>query len=74
MVGFALAGLLFILTPFLQLMQANDAADAILGAVPEAEAGVGMALTRPLQFIAMSLGVAILGSILNSAYRSGLGG
>lgn len=50
------------------------AADAILGALPSAETGVGMALTRTLQFIAMSLGVAILGSVLNASYRPGLDG
>ena len=48
------------------------AADAILGTLPAEEAGAGMALTRTLQFVAMSFGVAILGSILNGAYRSGL--
>lgn len=149
-VGFALAGVLFILTPFLQIVQGNDAqqtgvrllpmiggimlgalpsdrvtarvglraivatgllvtaggalllgavgpdttfaqlalaegvlglglglamppaADAILGELPAAEAGAGMALTRTLQFVAMSLGVAVLGSVLNGAYRAGI--
>ena len=50
------------------------ALDAILGALPEAEAGMGMALTRTMQFVAMSFGVAVLGSVLNGAYRSGLEG
>ena len=50
------------------------AADAILGALPTAETGRGMALTRTLQFIGMSLGVAILGTVLNGAFRSGLAG
>lgn len=49
------------------------AADAILGALPAAETGAGFALTRALQYIALSLGVAVLGSILNGAYRTGLG-
>jgi len=48
------------------------ALDAILGVLPAAEAGMGMALTRTMQFVAMSFGVAILGSILNSSYRSGI--
>lgn len=48
------------------------AADAILGALPEAKTGAGMALTRTLQFIAMTFGVAILGSVLNGSYRSEL--
>lgn len=50
------------------------ALDAILGALPAAETGMGMALTRTMQFVAMSFGVAVLGSILNGAYRSGLEG
>ena len=50
------------------------AAEAILGALPVAETGVGFALTRTLQFVAMSFGVAVLGGILNAAYRDGLVG
>lgn len=50
------------------------AAEAILGALPASETAVGFALTRTLQFIAMSLGVAVLGSVLNSSYRNGLEG
>lgn len=50
------------------------ATDAILGALPRAELGAGMALPRTLQFVGMSFGVAVLGSILNSNYRRGLGG
>lgn len=50
------------------------AVDAILAALPPAETGAGTGLTRTLQFIAMSFGVAILGSILNGAYRGGLEG
>lgn len=50
------------------------ALDAILGTLPEVEAGMGMALTRTMQFVAMSFGVAVLGSILNGAYRAGLDG
>ncbi|HKF16725.1 MAG TPA: MFS transporter [Candidatus Dormibacteraeota bacterium] len=50
------------------------AVDAILGAVPPSQTGVGMGLQRSLQQVAASLGVAILGSILNSTYRGDLGG
>ena len=46
------------------------ALDAILGALPEGETGGGSALTRTLQNVGASLGVAIMGSILNSAYQS----
>jgi len=44
--------------------------DSILSAIPENETGGGTALTRTLQNVGGSLGVAIMGSILNSAYRS----
>lgn len=50
------------------------AVDAILGALPEGETGSGSALTRTLQNVGGSLGVAIMGSILNSAYQSNLNG
>ena len=46
--------------------------DAILGSLPEGETGSGSALTRTLQNVAASLGVAIMGSILNRAYQSHL--
>jgi EmrB/QacA subfamily drug resistance transporter len=50
------------------------ALDAILGALGEGETGGGSALTRTLQNVGASLGVAIMGSILNNAYQSQLGG
>ena len=50
------------------------ALDAILGALPEGEVASGNALTRALQNVAASFGVAVLGSILNTAYRSELTG
>ena len=46
------------------------ALDAILGALPEGETGGGSALTRTLQNVGASLGVAIMGSILNSVYQA----
>jgi EmrB/QacA subfamily drug resistance transporter len=48
--------------------------DAILGALPAGETGAGSALTRTLQNIGASFGVAIMGSILNAAYQAGLNG
>jgi DHA2 family multidrug resistance protein-like MFS transporter len=50
------------------------ALDAILGALPEGETGGGSALTRTLQNVGASLGVAIMGSVLNNAYQSHLAG
>jgi hypothetical protein len=48
--------------------------DAILGSLPAGETGAGSALTRTLQNIGSSFGVAIMGSILNGAYKSQLSG
>ena len=50
------------------------ALDAILGALPAGETGAGSALTRAIQNVGASLGVAIMGSILNSAYQAHLSG
>jgi fucose permease len=46
--------------------------DIILGTLPPAQTGAGSALTRALQQIAASFGVAILGSILNNVYQADL--
>jgi len=40
--------------------------------LPESQTGAGTAMTRTLQQLAASFGVAILGSILNNAYRAEL--
>src|ERR1700688_388643 len=50
------------------------ALDAILGALPAGQTGAGSALTRAIQNVGASFGVAIMGSILNSAYQAHLGG
>lgn len=47
--------------------------DIILGTIPPTQTGAGSALTRALQQIAATFGVAILGSILNSAYQAQIG-
>ncbi len=49
------------------------ALDTVLSAVPSTQTGGGTALTRTIQNIGASFGVAILGSILNGAYRADLG-
>lgn len=46
--------------------------DILLGVLPPAQTGAGTALTRALQQVAASFGVAILGSILNTAYQNAL--
>jgi EmrB/QacA subfamily drug resistance transporter len=47
--------------------------DVILGTLPPTQTGAGSALTRALQQIAATFGVAILGSILNSVYQAQIG-
>jgi EmrB/QacA subfamily drug resistance transporter len=47
--------------------------DVILGTLPPTQTGAGSALTRALQQIAATFGVAILGSILNNAYQTQIG-
>ncbi|HEV2013303.1 MAG TPA: DHA2 family efflux MFS transporter permease subunit [Candidatus Dormibacteraeota bacterium] len=47
--------------------------DIILGTLPPSQTGAGSALTRALQQIAATFGVAILGSILNNAYQAQIG-
>src|ERR1700674_1608532 len=47
--------------------------DVILGTLPPTQTGAGSALTRALQQIAATFGVAILGSILNNAYQAQIG-
>ena len=50
------------------------ALDAILGALPSGQTGAGSALTRAIQNVGASFGVAVMGSVLNSAYQAHLGG
>ncbi len=46
----------------------------VLGAVPQARAGMGSALNDTHQQLGTALGVAILGSLLAAVYRAGLAG
>jgi MFS transporter, DHA2 family, multidrug resistance protein len=50
------------------------AVDAMLGTLPRTRTGSGMGLAGTLRQLGGALGVAILGSILNSGYRRGLSG
>ncbi|HVT68921.1 MAG TPA: MFS transporter [Trebonia sp.] len=50
------------------------AADAVLGTLAPHQTGMGNALSRALQSVGVALGTAILGSVLNSAYRTTLAG
>lgn len=46
--------------------------DAILGSLPTDQVGAGSALANSMRQIGASVGVAVLGSALNSAYRNGV--
>jgi DHA2 family integral membrane protein (MFS transporter) len=50
------------------------AADAVLGTLAPHQTGMGSALSRTLQSVGVALGTAVLGSVLNSAYRNELTG
>jgi EmrB/QacA subfamily drug resistance transporter len=52
----------------------SPATEAIMGALPKEKAGVGSAMNDVVREVAGSLGVAVLGSILTSAYASSMGG
>lgn len=49
---------------------AAPATDAVMGALPEAQAGVGSAVNTVMRMIAGAIGVAALGSALNTIYSS----
>jgi EmrB/QacA subfamily drug resistance transporter len=44
------------------------ATDAVMGAIPEAKAGVGSAMNDVVRQVAGALGIAIIGSIMNTVY------
>ncbi|UCG83114.1 MAG: MFS transporter [Dehalococcoidia bacterium] len=49
---------------------ATPATDAVMGALPEARAGIGSAVNNVARLVAGSIGVAILGSLLSTIYSS----
>jgi EmrB/QacA subfamily drug resistance transporter len=55
-------------TLFLAAIGMANAAEAILGAVPEARAGVGSAVNLLVGQTAGALGVAVVGSVMNTVY------
>jgi DHA2 family multidrug resistance protein-like MFS transporter len=70
-------GLLLVALPVIGVGNAFamfTALNVILDVLPESQAGAGTALTRTVWQIGSSLGVAILGSLLNGAYRAELTG
>ena len=72
--GYTIVAVALAIMGFAIAMTMIPALDAILGSLSEGETGGGSALTRTLQNVGASLGVAIMGSILNNAYQSHLVG
>ncbi len=70
--GYGLVAAALVVVGFGMGIALPTALDAVLGTLPPAQTGVGTALTRMLQQVAASLGVAILGSILNTRYQTSL--
>jgi EmrB/QacA subfamily drug resistance transporter len=50
------------------------ATEAIMGSLPTAKAGIGSAMNDVVREVAGTLGIAVLGSLLASAYASGMDG
>jgi hypothetical protein len=50
------------------------ATEAIMGSLPAAKAGIGSAMNDVVREVAGTLGIAVLGSLLASAYASGMDG
>jgi len=50
------------------------ATEAIMGSLPPAKAGIGSAMNDVVREVAGTLGIAVLGSLLTSAYASGMAG
>jgi EmrB/QacA subfamily drug resistance transporter len=50
------------------------ATDAVMAAVPEANAGLGSAINDAGRQVGAALGVGVLGALVNAGFRSGIGG
>jgi len=63
-------GLIFFGIGFALGYVAAPATDAVMGALPEARAGVGSAMNTVGRLVAGSIGVAVIGSILGTVYTA----
>lgn len=69
------AGVVFVILGFFGLgagLGMPAMTDTVMAAVPERDAGVGSALNDVSRQLGGALGVAVIGSIVNDAYRSNL--
>jgi EmrB/QacA subfamily drug resistance transporter len=67
------SGTLFVLAIGMANVMA-PATGAVMSAVPEAKAGVGSAMNDLLRQLGGALGVAVIGSVMNTAYRDRMAG
>ncbi|HLQ62624.1 MAG TPA: MFS transporter, partial [Candidatus Acidoferrales bacterium] len=70
-------GLMAVALPVIGIGQAFamfTALNVIIDVLPASQTGAGSALTKSIQQIASAFGVAIMGSLLNNAYRAELAG
>ena len=49
------------------------ATNAVMGAIPRSKSGAGSAVNNTIRQVGGALGVAVLGSVLSTVYRDGLG-
>ena len=50
----------------------TSATNSIMGAIPAAKSGIGSAMNDTTRELGNALGVALLGSLINSTYRTGV--
>ncbi len=68
--GYAsVGGALFVMAAGMALSMAPST-EAVMGAIPRSKAGVGSAMNDTTRQVGGALGVAIIGSVMSSAYRS----
>ena len=72
--GYLDIALLFLLFGFGMGNTMAPATDAIMGAIPEANAGVGSAVNDTTRQVGGALGVAVLGSLFSTVYASEMSG
>ena len=72
--GYGLLAVVLIILGFGMGLTMPPATDSIMGALPQAKAGVGSAMNDTTRQLGGALGVAILGSLLTSSYRSAIDG
>jgi predicted MFS family arabinose efflux permease len=70
--GYAIIGVSIVAMAFGMGNIMAPSTDAVMGAVPVAKAGVGSATNDVTRQVAGAIGVAVIGSVFNSAYQSNM--